>query len=172
MPLDPIAQVRLALGLPSAPVVNRGVATTIAFFENDLHIDPLKWIDYLRGIDFHAVVPRASNSFDDPLPTAVRRELLPTFTRLARHRSTGPARSKPFLYFTTPGTSPFSTGTSFPESQFELFECSAPIWALKSRASSISFGPTDRVSRMGGGLQYIIPASAEHLLRRVHAPRR
>lgn len=156
MPEDVVAQVRSALGLPSAPLVTRGIETTVRFFSEVLHADPMQWKDYLRGIDFHSPIQRV---------------LLSPGARLSRHRSTGPARPKPFLYFTQPGTSPFSTGTSFPESVFELFECTSAVPALASRASSISFSPTDRVSRMGGGLQYIVPATAIQALRQIHAPR-
>ena len=156
MSVDVVAQVRSALGLPPAPLVTRGIETTVLFFSEVLHADPLQWKDYLRGIDFHS---------------PIRSLLLAPGARLARHRSTGPARPKPFLYFTQPGTSPFSTGTSFSSSVFELFECTSPVSALQSRASSISFSPTDRVSRMGGGLQYIVPATAIQVLRQINAPR-
>lgn len=149
---DVVAQIRTALGLPSAPLVNRGLEAAVSFFTEVLHTDPLQWSDYLRGIDFHS---------------PVQRQLLPPGTHLSRHRSTEPARVKPFLYFTQPGTSQFSTGTSFPDSVFELYECLAPVSALLSRASNISFGPTDRVSRMGGGIQYIVPATAQGVLRQL-----
>jgi hypothetical protein len=157
MSADVVAQIRSALGLPSAPLVTRGIETTVLFFSEVLHADPLQWMDYLRGIDFHSPIQRV---------------MLAPGTRLSRHRSTGSARHKPFLYFTQPGTSPFSTGTSFPDSVFELFECTSPVSALQSRASSISFSPTDRVSRIGGGLQFIVPATAIQVLRQINAPRR
>ncbi len=157
MSADVVAQIRSALGLPSAPLVTRGIETTVLFFSEVLRADPLQWKDYLRGIDFHSPIQRV---------------MLAPGTRLSRHRSTGSARPKPFLYFTQPGTSPFSTGTSFPESVFELFECTSSLSALQSRASSISFSPTDRVSRMGGGLQFIVPANAIQGLRQVNAPRK
>jgi hypothetical protein len=152
MPEDVVERIRRALALPGAPVVVQGLGVTAAFFHDTLREDPLRWLDYLRGIDFHA-------------PVRVR--FLSSGSRLSRHRGTGAARDKPFVYFTVPGTSPFRTGTSFPESMFELFECTAPVNALESRASSISFGPTDRTSRAGGGTQYIIAVSAMSSLRRV-----
>lgn len=149
---DVVERIRRALALPGAPVVVQGLGVTAAFFRDTLREDPLRWLDYLRGIDFHA-------------PVRVR--FLSSGSRLSRHRSTGAARDKPFVYFTVPGTSPFRTGTSFPESTFELFECTAPVNALESRASPISFSPTDRITRAGGGTQYIIAVSAMSSLRRV-----
>ena len=153
MPQDTVTQVRIALGLPMAPIVNSGIEATVSFFADVLGADPLQWTDYLRGIDFHSLVLR---------------ELLLPGARLARHRTTGPARIKPFLYFTKPGTSQFRTGTSFPVSLYELFECTSPVEALLSRAASISFGPADRVSRIGGGLQYIVSANAVRVLRQIN----
>jgi hypothetical protein len=64
---------------------------------------------------------------------------------------------KPFLYFADVGASPMRTGTNFPAVTFERFAVRLPIPALESSASSIAFGPADRVSRPGGATQYIIP---------------
>ena len=133
------------LGVPCAPVVESGIRTTLKFFRDVLWEDPFEWRDYIRGIDFHKPV-----YVDHLLPG----------NRLSRHTSTSPGRDKPFVYYTKPGTSPFSTGTSFEESEYELFEVpqeiGSPIHALVSSASGIKFHPGDRVSRLGGGVQYIL----------------
>jgi hypothetical protein len=103
-------------------------------------------VDYFRGIDFHS---------------DVYAHVLEVGTPLARHVSTGPARPKPFVYFTVPGTSPTSTGTTFNEVRFERGQVLTPVPALVSVAASISFNNLqlrsfDDVSRVGGGTQYII----------------
>lgn len=140
------------LGLPDAPLVTSGVRTTLEFFRDVLRTDPFQWCDYIRGIDFHK---------------PVHRQHLAPGTSLSRHKSTGPSRRKPFVYFTKPGTSQFRTGTSFPESVYELFEVTSSVAALVSSTSGIKFHPTDRVSRLGGGVQYILSArDSEHLRRR------
>jgi hypothetical protein len=132
---------RQKLGMPDAPWVNAGLATTASFFRLVVHEDPLQWWQYLRGIDFHKIVE-------------VRR--LPKGTALIRYDSAGERSLKPFAYFTDPGVSPFHTGTSFPSWQYKLFNVVTETPALVSTASSLSFNPEDRVSRLGGGIQYII----------------
>jgi hypothetical protein len=153
MEMGEVEALREKLGLPSAPLVTAGLVTTALFFRSVLQEDPIRWSEYLRGIDFHKLV------------TA---ETLPAGTRLIRYDSLGERSLKPFSYFTSPGTSPHSLGTSFPSSQFKLFETSRQTPALKSWASSISFSPRpgesrafefDPVSRAGGGVQYIIAFS-------------
>ena len=134
------------LGLPPAPVVRAGLATVVQFFRSVLNEDPLQWWEYIRGIDFH---------------NSVRIETLPPKTRLSQHESLGSRREKPFTYYTTPGTSPTATGTTFPHVRYRLFETTRPTVALISTASPMHFndvarGEFDRVSRMGGGTQYII----------------
>jgi len=131
------------LGLTPAPLVRAGLSTAAHFFRTVVHVDPSGesvW-RYLRGIDFHK-----------PVNVTV----LPQGTALARFDSLGDRSFKPFVYFTKPGTSPFSLGTSFPQSEFKLFETDRPTTALVSSASGLSFSPSDRVSRMGGGVQYIV----------------
>ena len=129
------------LGIPEAPRVTAGVALTIQFFQKNVKVDPFDWVDYIRGIDFHK---------------QVRCELLPTGLQLSQHKSAGKGREKPFVYYTKPGTSQFRTGTSFTDSSYQLFEVSAGIKALISTASGIKFHTADRVSRLGGGVQYIL----------------
>ena len=139
------------LGLPRAPLVKNGLATTAHFFSTVLREDPENWVGYLRGIDFHK---------------PVRVERLPKGTQLIRYDSVGDRSLKPFLYFTKPGTSPHRLGTSFPRAEFKLFETTRPVDALVSAASGINFGPADRVSRPGGGTQYIVAfADAPALVR-------
>lgn len=137
-------KLRTMLGLPDAPMVDEGIRTTVAFFRETLGADPFAWISYIRGIDFHS-----------PVECLTLRPLV----KLSRHRNRGEARRKPFAYFTVPGTSPYSTGTSFPESDFELFFVPYEMKCLKSRASGIKFHPTDRVFRGGGGAQFILSAT-------------
>jgi hypothetical protein len=132
---------REKLGLPNAPGVNTGLATTASFFRLVVHEDPVKWWRYLRGIDFHK-------------PVELRR--LPRGTALIRYESAGERSLKPFSYFTDPGVSPFHLGTSFPVWQYKLFNVVTETPALVSKASSLSFDPQDRVSRIGGGIQYIV----------------
>ena len=147
---------RAKLGLPDAPLVRASLTTTIDFFRFVLKEDPTVWWEYLRGIDFHQ---------------PVRLEFLPPQTRLAQHENVGSHRLKPFAYYTTPGTSPHATGTSFPSSQFKLYETNCPTRALVSTASPMQFndvarGQFDRVSRPGGGKQYIIATAEAPLLLR------
>jgi hypothetical protein len=129
------------LGLPASPLVRAGLSTAAQFFRTVILQDPMDWWGYLRGIDFHQ-------------PVSVK--TLPKGTSLARFDSLGERSFKPFVYFTTPGTSPFRLGTSFPQAEFKLFEVGRPTSALESRASGLSFSPRDRVSRLGGGVQYIV----------------
>ncbi len=148
---------REKLGLPAVPVVTAGLTTAVGFFRSALHQHPLEWWEYFRGIDFHK-------------PVQVKK--VPKGTVLVRYESTGSRRLKPFWYFTDPGTSPFRLGISFPAHEFKLFETSRETLALVSTASGLSFGPTDRVSRLGGGTQYIIAFADAPSLVRVAEPQR
>lgn len=155
--VNDIEALRVKLGLPTAPLVRAGLETTVDFFRAVLKEEPMGWWEYLRGIDFHQ---------------PVRVELLPAGARLAQHESLDSKRLKPFAYYTTPGTSPHSTGTSFSSSRYKLFETSHPTRALVSIASPMQFndvaqGRFDRVSRPGGGKQYIIASVDAPVL--VHA---
>ena len=152
---DPIEELRTKLGLPAAPLVLTGLRTASDFFRTVVREDPLKWWQYLRGIDFHRRVE-------------VRR--LPRGTKLVRYESLGDRTLKPFSYFTESGTSPFSIGTSFPAHQFKVYEAARDTAALVSTASGLSFSPTDRVSRLGGGTQYIIAFADLPALVRVAEP--
>jgi hypothetical protein len=144
------------LGLPAAPMVRSGLGVVVGFFHSALHTDPIIWWEYVRGIDFHQ---------------PVRVEALPAGTQLIHYESLGQKRQKPFTYFTRPGTSPHATGTSFPSVQFKRFETTTRVPALVSVASPMQFNDVsrqgqlagrmfDRVSRPGGGLQYIVPSDA------------
>ena len=142
-----IEALRLELRLPDAPMVNNGLAITAQFFRTVVNADPMKWISYLRGIDFHR---------------DVRQLLLDKHKTLVRYESADRREMRelpPFGYFTDPGVSPFHTGTSWPAWNYKKFNVVVPTPALLSTASSISFTPTDRVSRQGGGVQYIISRS-------------
>jgi hypothetical protein len=136
-----IDSLREKLGLPAAPLVLAGLETTALFFRSVLHQDPLEWVDYLRGIDFHKAVSSVT---------------LSKGTKLIRHDSLGTRGLKPFSYFTDSGASPTRLGTTFPSTEYKEYETDKLTPALKSFASSISFGPRDRVSRGGGGVQYIV----------------
>ena len=142
---------RAQLGITEAPLVRAGLATVDEFFRNILHQDAATWTGYLRGIDFHK---------------PIHVEWLPRGTRLIRYESTGDRTLKPFLYFTRAGTSPNSLGTTFPSVEYKEYELDRSVPALVSTASGISFGPRDHVSRLGGGLQYIVAfADAPTLVR-------
>ena len=152
-----VEALRIKLGLPPAPLVLTGLQVAVVFFKSVLGEDPMRWWEYLRGIDFHQ---------------PVRVELLPAGTRLSQHESLGGRRDKPFAYYTTPGTSPHATGTSFPSSRYKLYETTHPTQALVSIASPMQFNDLaqrrfDRVSRPGGGKQYILAAADAPTL--VHA---
>jgi hypothetical protein len=147
-----VEALRGRLGLPAAPLVIAGLEATCRFFHDVLHEDPLHWCEYLRGIDFHQLV---------------RTETLPGGMRLSQHQYLEtdalkrPAPPKPFVYFTVPGVSPTATGTTFASSRFVLYQTQRPTAALVSFASPMSFNDLraqriDRVSRMGGGKQFII----------------
>ncbi len=141
-----VSEMRRMLGLTDAPTVRAGLAAACEFFRDVIHANPAEWVDYFRGIDFHS---------------DVYERLLEVGTPLARHVSTGTERPKPFVYFTVPGTSPTSTGTTFNEVRFERGTVLTPVPALVSVAAAISFNNMqrrsfDHVSRVGGGTQYII----------------
>ena len=155
-----IDELRLALRLPNAPMVNNGLAVTADFFRTVLNADPMKWLSYLRGIDFHR---------------EVRQVLLERHKTLVRYESADRREIRelmPFGYFTETGVSPFHTGTSWPAWNFKEFNVDVPTRALRSFASSISFTPTDRVSRPGGGVQYIISRADWPKLLRVSETKR
>jgi hypothetical protein len=151
-----LTALRRQLGLFDAPMVNEGLVRTVQFFESVLKVDPTQWIGYLRGIDFHH-------------PVTV--ETLKRSKKLIRYESAqrGPVkRIPPFGYFTEAGVSPFHTGTSWPSWHYKEFTVTADTPALLSTASTLSFNPFDdappsgrpvrfdRVSRIGGGPQYIL----------------
>lgn len=154
------------LGLPMAPKVVLWMQEAVTYFRSHLSEDPLKWVSYFKGIDFHS---------------PVEQKMLATGLHISRHlyldpkpekRAATATKAKPFIYFTVPGTSQFSTGTSFDSSVFEEFMVTGPIWALISTASSMSFdrknssSRKDTTSRVGGGMQYIISAADFKNLRR------
>jgi len=139
--MSDVDTLREKLGLPAAPLVLSGLETTALFFRSVLQQDPLEWVDYLRGIDFHQGVSRVT---------------LPKGTKLIRHDSLGSRGLKPFSYFADAGASPTRLGTTFAATEYKEYETDRLTPALKSTASSISFGPRDRVSRAGGGVQYIV----------------
>ena len=143
---------REQIGVTEAPLVMEGIATVREFFISNLRQDPGNWVSYLRGIDFHKPVRVAA---------------LIRGTRLIRYESTGNRTLKPFAYFAKPGESPFRLGTSFPSVEYKEFEVANTLTALESYASGINFGLTDRVSRLGGGLQYIISFADLPVLMRV-----
>lgn len=124
-----------------------------SFFQSVIRADPIEWMDYLRGIDFNHPV----------FPTTLKKN-----TTLIRYdkRDRGPIpKLPPFAFFTDPGVSPFHIGTSWPMWEYKRFDVSRETHALVSTASSVSFSPRpsldgkvrfDRVSRIGGAVQYII----------------
>jgi hypothetical protein len=146
------------LGVTAAPLVLAGIAKADSFFRVHVNADPLEWLDYLRGIDFHKQVAET---------------WLKAGQRLIRHASTNPGRPKPFVYFADPGASPTRLGTTFPSTRFEEYAVTDPIRALESYASSLSFGRDprtgdfDRTSRVGGGRQYIVANRDTRGLKRV-----
>jgi hypothetical protein len=127
--------------VPDAPLVNAGLDTTRQFFATAVNADPLAWLEYLKGIDFHKPIAAV---------TLQRHHALVRFDTLSSTRLT------PFGYFTDPGVSPFHLGLSPSSYVFKTFTVVQPTPALVSTASSLSYGPSDRVSRIGGGKQYII----------------
>lgn len=164
MAIGDVERLRGLLSLPDAPLINTNLVEILTFFRTALVADPFGWTDYLRGIDFHRPVSST--------PLSPR-------TLISRHSGNYVGRPKPFVYFTKPGTSPYSTGTSFPESVFELFETIVTTPALQSYAAPIQydlkhpefpFQIVQRradVSRMGGGIQYIVSIQSLQSLRRV-----
>ncbi len=146
-----LEQLRTVLGLPLAPLVDRGLRETTRFFRQWLHCEPLAWSSYIKGIDFHKTVETVT--------------LRPN-TRLVRYDPPD-TRAKPFMFFTRPGTSPHQTGTSFERVTFKEYQTEKPILALRSFASDMTFGLHDQVSRPGGGMQYIIRTIDCPALRRV-----
>ena len=145
-----IATLKRRLGLSDAPVPAAGLATTAHFFERVLNQDPLYWWEYLRGIDFHH-------------PVEIKR--LPKHKRLVRFEfADGGVRKEltPFVFFTDAGSSPFQTGTSWPNYFYKEFNVVTETLALVSTASTVSWLPDkekrrfDRVHRTGGAVQYII----------------
>ncbi len=144
--MDDATAMRQRLGVSDAPLVRLGLTTACRFFRHDIGVNPLDWIDYFRGVDFHH---------------PVRVEVLALGTSLTQHMSLGRRREKPFAYFTVPGTSPTSTGTTFPAIAFQAYVTTQPVRALLSVAAPISFHDLQRrnfdpVSRMGGGTQFVL----------------
>ncbi len=104
-----LSALRRQLGVPDAPMVNEGIACTVTFFKDVIADDPVLWIGYLRGIDFHHPVTVAT---------------LEPRKKLIRYESArrGPiSRLPPFGYFTEAGVSPFHTGTSWPSWHYKEF---------------------------------------------------
>ena len=170
--MDDLPRLRALLGLPGAPLVDSNLLQTLLFFRTVLFVDPFeasgdgkpRWLGYLHGIDFHR-------------PVTYRE--LPPETRMSRHSGDYLTVDKPFVYLTKPGTSPYSTGTSFPESVFELWKTTVITPALESYAAPMQYAlrtPGGEIvqhradaSRMGGGLQYIISKRAFTSLRSVRS---
>lgn len=168
-----VETLRSALRLTHAPVVMAGLAETIAFFRDVVQDDPIRWVEMLQGIDFHKAVNRVD---------------LERHTPLVRYEYADDGREvrelKPFAFFTDPGVSPYHLGVSWPAWNYRLFNVTLSTPALVSIASDISFamrvereaGRTkarfDRVSRAGGGVQYIISRRHWPTLLRVGATRR
>lgn len=150
-----VERLRVELRLPNAPLVRDGLATVDEFFTKWLHLNPHGWLAYLRGIDFHK---------------SVSIEWLMPGMRLIRYDKTDGHKTKPFAYFTRPGTSQQSLGTNFDSVVFRQYEVRHPTRALLSTASDISFGLDverqvfDAVVRPGGGVQYIVPSAQMPML--------
>jgi hypothetical protein len=145
--MDTSIQLVQKLGLTPAPLVLAGAREVVGFFETHLHTNPMSWLEYIKGIDFHKSVRQVS--------------LLPG-RRLIRHSSTAPPRAKPFAYFADVGASPTRLGTTFPSTAYEEKIVPYMMRALECFASSLNFGrdPStgrfDPVSRAGGAKQYIL----------------
>jgi hypothetical protein len=135
-----VEPLRQALSITSAPVVNAGLATTIRFFESTLGVNPMEWLDYVKGIDFHKPISLVT---------------LAPHTRLIRFDTLSRWRLTPFSYFTGAGVSPFHLGLSPDQWEFREYTVTRPTQALVSSASDMAFGP-GRPSRVGGGVQYIV----------------
>lgn len=149
------------LGLPDVPLIRRRVIEADQFFRENLKVNPMQWIGYLRGIDFHQPVERVR---------------LPAGAKIIRHnelregdtaRQTESFGSKPFVYFALPGASPTRLGTSFDREQYRGYQLPGAMDALKSVASGIQYGDEIRKvrSRFGGDTQLIISI---HNARRLH----
>lgn len=135
MRFDLLEQLRFALGLADTPLVMRNLEVVDGFFRHRLRLDPMTQCSYLAGIDF---------SKD------VRADRLPTGTPLSRHASVGSSSARSFMYFTSPGTSPTSTGTTFHAVQFIRYEVIHPVKALISYASDMCFAPIRKVHTARG----------------------
>jgi hypothetical protein len=151
-----VAKLRQALRVPDAPLVNTGLASAIQFFEVVLNVQPLDWLDYLKGIDFHSSVS---------MTTLLRHKKVVRYDPLSGKRLT------PFGYFTDAGVSPFHLGLSPSQWVFKEYTVVEPTRALVSTASAIKFGVNDSVARIGGGVQYIISRADWPKLLRVGDPR-
>lgn len=132
-----------------APMVRRGVETTVRYFHDEIgigfHDIKTTWIEYIKGIDFHYPV------------TIIE---LHAGTKMVQYRPPD-ARNKPFVYYTKPGTSQMNLGISFHEYRFREVHLRQQASALKSRASDLGWkklGHWDGISRPGGGTQYILPS--------------
>jgi hypothetical protein len=152
--MDDVSRMCSLLGVPQAPLVTSGVQATISFFRDYLQTDRFSWMSYIKAIDFHH---------------PVRDERLPAGTTVSRHRYPGEGRVKPFEYFTKPGTSPLHTGTSYDDPVFELYKVPVPTRTLVSIAAPAKFNLKDQVSRLGGGIQYILSSQDAGRLIRVPA---
>ena len=161
---------RERLRLPATPFVLDGLDKTIAFFRSALDVNPLDWLEYVRGIDFHNEVA---------VRTLLRGTKLVQYRPLSRSEV---SIIPPFGFFTRPGVSPFQLGWSRPEWEPRSYITLIDTPVLTSTAASLSYGPRDRlpdpghqrdhISRVGGGVQYIISRAAWPKLLRVGTPKR
>jgi hypothetical protein len=122
------------------------VEAALRFFVHRLGLDPFDplWFRYVTGIDFHREVVEKD---------------LSSGTKLMTWEARPAGRPKPFRYFAARGSSPTRLGTTFPSYQYVEYEVIGRVPALTSHASGIRFDEWDMVSRLGGGIQYIVPSS-------------
>jgi hypothetical protein len=167
--LIPYAKVefwRNKLGVTDAPVPRRGIATTIRFFEDQLHrgkLDPMdeaKLESYWKAMDFSKEVTS---------------QTLNPGKELVGYRDP----QSPFgFYYTEPGTYldrvgiDYVTKESLPKDvqgpaqlvdrEFIRYRVKQPVEVLKSTASGVRAWDTQRAVP-GGGTQYFIPKAWEVL---------
>jgi len=145
-----IVALRGKLGVGGGTLVDQWVATAFDYFRAVLQVDPLDpaHVRYLRGIDFHRPVSKA---------TLTPRALLVRFPEIVGG-TIQPERLKPYRFFAVPGATPAHLGWNPDE-----------VAALMSFASVIRFenlGAHDARSRLGGDRQVVVPwATAVTLIR-------
>jgi hypothetical protein len=138
------------LGVSDAPVPRQGLSAALAFFDQRMpSLSPGDRLAFVKGMDLHG---------------PVRELTLTSGTTVAAFRK---ASENPFkLFYTKAGTSVDRLGINTASRSFARFRVVQAVTVLESRCAAARDTWTDAdhiVVAAGGGVQYIIPDSAQVL---------